>query len=70
MKYDMEELRATLERRGARFNNSDKKIDATRMKAGIVGIDTLGKLEYFAGNGYTVLLPEWKHAGYRGLSCG
>ena len=56
-----------MERRGARFNNSQKEINATRMKAGVVGIDTLGKLEYFAQNGYTVLLLEWNHRGYRGL---
>lgn len=68
MHYEMEELRNILERRGARFRNNE--IDATRMKAGVVGIDTLGKLEYFSKNGYIVTLPDYKKGRYRGLSRG
>lgn len=68
----MAELKEILEKRGVRFKQSgiDKFADATRTKRPI-GIDTLGKLEYFGNNGYVVLLPEVNYnsrKGYKGLS--
>lgn len=71
MKYEPEEIRTMLERRGARFSRNDKEIDASRMRAGVVGINSLGLLERMRDLGYRVILPEVEYSpkkGYRGIS--
>lgn len=67
MKYEIDEVRSMLEKRGARFRQ--KEIDMTRPRAGVVGIDSLGKLNYFSQLGYLISLPEVQmKKNYRGLS--
>jgi hypothetical protein len=71
MKYELDEARTRLEKRGARFHKTDKEIDMSRPKVGVVGIGSLGILEYFKKSGYSIVLPAVEYRpskGYRGLS--
>lgn len=65
-KYDIEQLRSVLERRGARFSRVNKEIDMSRPRTGVVGIDTLGKLQYMNKLGYDIVLPDYKFKSFRG----
>lgn len=57
-----------LERRGVRFDRVRKEADASRLD--VVGIKTLGRLDFLNGQGYTIFLPavdKRPSSGYRGL---
>lgn len=71
MKYEFDEAKRKLERRGAKFDEAKKEIDMTRPKVGRVGINTLGMLEYFKKQNYRVMLPEVEYRpkkGYKGIT--
>lgn len=70
MKQELEQVKAKLERRGARFNNAKKEVNMERPRAGIVGIDSLGLLNFMHDAGYDVILPVVEYSpkkGYKGL---
>jgi hypothetical protein len=51
-----------------KFSRTEKEADASRMH--VVGIKTLGKLDFLNGQGYTVFLPTVDYdpsRGYKGL---
>ena len=54
-KYEVEGVVHKLSRRGVKFGKATKEADASRL--GVVGIDTLGKLDFLNSHGYTVYLP-------------
>lgn len=69
MKYSVEQVVKDLGRVGVRFARVGKEADASFLK--VVGIGTLGKLDFLWGQGYSVILPVVEKRpshGYKGLS--
>jgi hypothetical protein len=68
MRHTVEQVVRDLTRVGVKFSRTEKEADASRMH--VVGIKTLGKLDFLNGQGYTVFLPTVDYdpsRGYKGL---
>lgn len=61
MKLDIEDVQRMLEKRGIRINRSQKTVNASKPKAGVLGINTLGKLDFMRKQGFGVQMPEYKY---------
>ena len=68
MRHEVEQVVRDLSRLGVKFGRTEKEADASRLN--VVGIKTLGKLDFLNGQGYTVFLPTVEYdpkRGYKGL---